>query len=152
MNVSDGIALLALLFAVVSFFDGKRSSRSATELIHREIDLVKLQFSKASIEVESEKKAEVSAKIFKEGNNWMVRIFNKGPAEARNVRLVLNEHNSIVSEGAFDGKFPMERMERGSSVNGYAYIHLSSPRKEKLTIQWNDESASNRCTTVELTI
>ena len=152
MDVSNIIAILALLLVAYSVFDGKRSSKAAIELIHREIELAKIQLSKAAIEVEADKKADVSARIFQEGKNSRVRVFNRGPSEARNVQLVLGEHNSIVTLQSFSGKLPMERMENGQSVDGHAHVHLSSPRKEKLTIQWDDDSSANRRTIVELTI
>ncbi len=98
-----------------------------------------------------EKQANVSARAFKEGKSWKVRVFNAGPSEAKNVRLLLDDQNHVVEVNAVEGKFPMARMEKGQGVDLWACVHNSSSRKETLIIQWYDAAGTNRENRVEIT-
>lgn len=102
--------------------------------------------------VDEERQANVFARAFREGKDWKVKVSNAGPSEAKNVRLVLDDQNHLVSENAVKGKFPMDRMEKGQSVDFWVFVHISSPRKETLMIQWDDSSGANREKRIEITL
>ncbi|MDO8884518.1 hypothetical protein, partial [Pseudotabrizicola sp.] len=63
-----------------------------------------------------------------------------------------DQNNILACEDAIQGKFPMDRMEHGQSVDFWANVDKDSPIKESLTIQWDDSSAVERKNTVEITV
>lgn len=146
------ISLLALFLAALAFWDTRRSNRSGMRLTEQEVELVRHQLMSIRTSAEQERQANVSARMFKEGKNWRVRVYNVGPSDAKNVRLLLDDHNRLVSANAIDGKFPMGRMEKGQSVDFWAGVTMSSPKKETLVIQWDDPSGVNRENRVEITL
>jgi hypothetical protein len=150
--ISDVISFLALIMSGVAIWDTRRSNRAAQHLIDNELELARHQLSILRHSTASEQKANVSARMYKQGKNWKIRVFNTGPSDAKNVRLVLNEKNQFVTENTLRNKFPMTRMERGQSVDIGASVPLSYPPKENLTIRWDDSSGIDQENTVELTI
>lgn len=147
------IALVALLISGLAYRQSIRQSSLTDRLTEREIELVRQQLATNFQAALQEKKALVSARMFKIGRNeWKVRVYNSGPAEAKNVRLILTDDNHLVEDNLIDGKFPMGRMESGQSVDFWANVHMSSNSKEILTIRWDDLSGIDRENKVEITI
>ena len=149
---SDIIAVVALFISAWALWDSRRLNRSSLRLSEQEIELVRHQLTSMRLSVEQDKRANVSARMYKEGKNWRVRVFNSGPSDARNVRLILDENNYLVTESAINGKLPLERMEKGQSVDFWARVHMSSPTKEAVLIKWDDAAGIDRETRVEITI
>jgi hypothetical protein len=143
---SDIIAVFALVISAWALWDSRRSNRSSLRLSEQEIELVRHQLTSMRQSVEQEKRANVSARMYKDGKNWRVRVYNSGPADAR------NDNNKLVTENAINGKLPMERMEKGQSVDFWALVHLSSPKKEAVLIKWDDATGLDRENRVEITI
>lgn len=151
--ISNIIALIAVLVSIISMILTLKSTRASERLSEREIELVRFQLQKAQRDFENEKKADVSARLYKvDRTTWRLRVYNNGPAEANNVRLILDEQNEIVTVGACSGKFPMARMERHQSVDIFTAVHMGSPRKEWLCITWDDSSGIDRVNKVEITL
>ena len=150
--MSDLIALLAMLASLFALWQTHKIAARSDRLTEQEIELIRQQLASNRQLAIEEKLANVSARMFKDGKTWRVRVFNAGPSEARNVRLLLTDSNYLVCQNAIHGKFPMERMEKGQSVDFWAIVTQSSPNKESLTIQWDDSSGLNRKNTVEITI
>lgn len=149
---SDIIAAIALFLSAWALWDSRRLNRNSLRLSEQEIELVRYQLASVRQNVEQEKRANVSARMYKDGKNYRVRVYNSGPSDARNVRIILNESNQLVTEGAINGKLPMERMEKGQSVDFWARVHLSSPTKETVLIKWDDAAGIDRENHVEITI
>lgn len=148
---SDIIAVVALLISAWALWDNRRLNRSSLRLSEQEIELVRHQLTSMRQSVEQEKRANVSARMYKDGKTWRVRVYNAGPSDARNVRIILEEGNCFVVQSEIDRRFPMQRMERGQSVDIVAMVDSVSPSKEYLLIKWNDAAATDRENRVELT-
>lgn len=145
------IASVAALISIVSLFVTLRSTRASERLSEREIELVRFQLGKAQREVEDEKRANVSARLYKvRQSDWRLKVYNSGPAEAKNVRIILDDQNQIVSSGAVAEKFPMERLERGQNVDIFTAVHMGSPSKEWLRLTWDDPSGIDRENRIEI--
>ena len=151
--IAEAIAAISILVSIIALFVTLKSTRASERLSEREIELVRFQLGKAQKEVENERKAEVSARLYKvERNTWRLKVFNTGPAEAKNVRLILDDQNEIVSAGAVSDKFPMARMERHQTVEIRTAVHMGSPPKEWLHLMWDDSSGIDRENRVEITL
>ena len=135
-----------------TWLDARRSQKLSEDLVRHELELAKIQLTRVRDESQAEKKAVVSARLYKGEKGHRVRVFNAGPSEARNVRLLLDENNQLVSQEAIGDKLPLDKMERGQSVDFWAFVHLQSPTKEYLTISWDDASGDGQTNKVELTV
>ena len=128
MEISDVIAGLALLVSASALLVTLRSFKSESRLTDREIELVRIQIQQARGEAKREKTASVSARLNRiDKANWRLRVFNTGPAIARNVRLLLDDQNHVVEECFANDKFPMSKLEKGQSVDLAAVVHMQTP-------------------------
>ncbi|NOC47526.1 hypothetical protein [Ruegeria sp. HKCCD7559] len=153
MELSDVIAGFALLVSASALIVTLRSFKSQSRLTDREIELVRIQIQQAQGEAKREKTASVSARLNRiDRTNWRLRVFNTGPATARNVRLLLDDQNQIVAENFANDKFPMSKLEKGQSVDLAAMVHMQTPPKEWLRITWEDPSGEVKENRVEITI
>jgi hypothetical protein len=150
--MNDLLSLLALVLSGVALWHSFRQSKKSDRLTEQEIELVRQQLASNRRVNLLEREANVSARMFKEGKSWKIRVFNTGPSDARNIRIQIEESNQLVVEGAFEGKFPLARMEKGQSVDFWANVHKASPLKETLTILWDDQAGRDRKNNVELTV
>lgn len=145
------VSISAVLISIFALWETRRANRSSMRLTEQEIELVRHQLAKARNETVEERKANVSAQMYRDGKSWRVRVQNIGPADARNVRLILDHQNAMVSASATAGKFPMERMTSGQYVDFWALVHMGTPPKEMLVIHWDDLHGVDRENRVELT-
>ncbi len=151
--ITNLISSLAVVVSIVALFVTLRSTRASERLSEREIELVRFQLTKARREIEDEKRASVSARLYKvDKSNWRLKVYNQGPAEAKNVRIVLNEQNQLIDARSASEKFPMTRLEVGQSVEMNAYVHLASPSKEWIVLNWDDASGIDRENRLEITL
>ena len=153
MPLSDLIAAAALLVSIAVYFQTRMSLREISDKTARENELLRHQIDEARNQKIAEKRASVSARIYKiSSSNWRVKVFNRGPAPAHNVRLILDDQNEIIQVGLISEKFPMGQMEAGQSVEFPARVYIGTPSKEKLTINWVDQDGGEQSHCVELTI
>ena len=72
-------------------------------------------------------------------NRHRVKVFNKGKAPARNVRIEFPDGNDIVPVSEIADKFPMESLEQHQAVDLIAAIHMGTPRKQRVILRWVDD-------------
>lgn len=145
------IAGLALLVSLFNWRQQSAQNNSQQRLNEREVELVRIQLQRAQKDEQQAVTARLSARLFKDGKNWRVRVFNRGPSDARNVRVVVSDDGGFLNSNIVEDKFPMERMEVRQSVDLIASVHLQSPSKQDIRIIWNDASAIDRSSSVTLT-
>ncbi len=144
-------SIIAVVISIFAYLETRKANRSSMRLTEQEIEVVRHQLAKARNETVEERKANVTAQMYRDGKGWRVRVQNLGPAEAKNVRLVLDDQNMMVIASATVGKFPMNRMASGQYVDFWARVHMDTPPKERLVIHWDDPHSVDRENTVELT-
>ena len=150
--MNDFIPIAALVVSLLALWQTHRVSADSKRLTEQEIELIRQQLAANRLAAVQEKQASISARMYKDGKSWRVSVYNSGPAEAKNVRLLHDDTNQLVSKDAIDGKFPLVKMEKGQSVDFWANVHMTSPLKETLVIQWDDLSGPNRENRVEITV
>jgi hypothetical protein len=144
------VAVLAFAFSIYTFRKTHKLSEKQTELIEDQKRLNKILVEKEESEAHNAKKADLSARLVKvANNNWRVKIFNKGKAEARHVRV--ESDTNILLNRDVESKFPMDRLEPQQGIDLIAAIHLNSPSKIPIKLVWDDATGNDHSKTVDLT-
>lgn len=137
MEFSDIISLIALLIAVLSL--GMNFWFNWHQL-----PLLRHSLKKSQVEALEEKKADIGVKLVKLGNSkYRVKIFNRGKAAARNVRIELPDSNNMIPDHEIRDKFPMEVLEQHDSVDLIAAVHIGTPRKHEVLLKWEDDHSDS---------
>lgn len=104
-------------------------------------------------EAEATKKADLGASFLKLGkNSHRLKIWNKGKATARNVRIAFPDGNQFVAEDDVRRKFPLETLEQFQAVEVIAYLSLGTDGKHHLKLTWDDDSGEDNEKSVYVTI
>nr|VFK49672.1 MAG: hypothetical protein BECKTC1821D_GA0114238_10825 [Candidatus Kentron sp. TC] len=108
IDLGDIIAGCALLFSICATWRTASFNERQKSLIESQEKLNNLLLKKEEGEALSDKKADLGASFVKLGSsNYRLKIWNKGNATARNVRLEFPEGNDVVIESEVDKKFPL---------------------------------------------
>lgn len=124
---SEAIALIAV---VTAFYYGWQNSKLTKRLIAKEAG-----------EAEARKRAELGVNLFKIGKSgYRLKVFNKGGAAARNVRIeVLDNDSHLLIQSDIDSKFPHECIEPQQGVELIASVHFGSKSKHPIKVIWDDD-------------
>jgi len=152
-EISETIALIALFVATGSLWVSFKNSKKTKNLSLKEVESLRIQIANAQAEHSGGKEADMSARMYKHSkNSWRVKVFNKGPSGAYDVRLEFDDENHFLFNDYVKSKFPMKTMEKGQSVELLAGVFHGSPAKDDITILWRGAENSKKSKTVTLTI
>lgn len=99
------------------------------------------------------KQADLGASYLRLGKgNHRLKIWNKGKATARNIRIDFPDGNNLVAESDVVQKFPLEALEQFQFVELTAYMRIGMKEKHQLTLTWDDASGENVSKNVYVTI
>jgi len=122
-NVIAGIALL------LSGYATWKTSKLNSLLLEKEAN-----------EALKNKKADLGANFIKLGSsNYRLKIFNKGKAIARDIRIEFPEGNDVLIQSDIDEKFPLESLDIFQPVELVASVHLGTKRKHPIRLIWSDD-------------
>jgi hypothetical protein len=145
IDLSGIVAIIALGFSIYTYWRQNQSNKKQEALIESQHKLNELLASKETSEMAAAKSADLGAAFQKLGRSqYRLKIFNKGPATARNVRIAFPDGNEFIPDHDLEGKFPMESMDKYQAVELIAAIHMSSPSKLKVQLNWVDEDNAER--------
>lgn len=135
-DVVAGLAFFLSAYATwktVQFNDRQRSLIESQERLNRRL------LEKEDAEASGEKKADLGATFIKLGSsNHRLKIWNKGKAAARNVRIEFPSGNDVVMQSDIDRKFPLESLDPFQSVEIIAAVHMGSKSKHEVKLLWAD--------------
>ncbi|KWI68273.1 hypothetical protein WT75_22210 [Burkholderia stagnalis] len=152
-DLSGYAAALALILSCYSTWKTIKFNTKQEELIESQRQLNALLAKKEATEQAESRRASVSASFTKLGSSkYRLKIFNQGPATARNVRISFPSGNEFVPDSEVNAKFPMEIMDKYQSVELIAMVHMQSPSKLTVQLDWLDEDGSARSKTVHPTL
>jgi hypothetical protein len=98
-------------------------------------------------------KADLGANFIKLGSsNYRLKIFNKGRAPARNVRIEMPEGDGVLIASEIRDKFPLESLEQHQAVELIAAPHMGSKLKHTIRLLWADDASENNVKTLHLTL
>ncbi len=144
IQFADIIALIALLISIYSIYKTIQFNKRQNEFAKTANHLNKLLVEKENLDIVSKKKADISANFIHPGKNkYRLKVYNKGAATAKNVRIDFPDGNTVLSNYDVNSKFPVEIMEQFHSIELIASIHMQSPRKLTVKLTWDDDFKLN---------
>lgn len=128
-------------------------NRRQKSLIESQERLNNMLLQQGEREQQSAARADLGANFIKLGNSkYRLKIFNKGKATARNVRIELPGGESVLIASEINEKFPLESLEQHQSVELIAAPHLGSKLKHAIRLHWTDDASNDNAKTVHLTL
>ena len=149
--VSIAIACIALGASIWTSLAQRRASVAQRKLQSESNDLQRAtsELAKKQLEIllrdESGKHmARVSLDLVREGQGFRFYVRNLGDEDARNVdmELIIAPNNSPIIQSEYHEKFPVRRLQPGSSVSLIAALHLGSPTAYNAKISWTNPDGS----------
>ncbi len=151
--IPNAISFAALFIAIISLWISFTNSKNQRNLNLYEVEWLRIQIANAQAENTQDNNASLSARMYKIGkSDWRVKLFNKGPGDAFNVRLKLNDQNEFFIKNDVERKLPLNKMEKGQTVEFISAVHLGTHAKEDITIVWQNSENIEKQTTVTLTL
>ncbi len=140
-----GAAWLALILAGISLYKNHRSGKRQDELAATTEQLNRLLIERETQAGQDGKRADLSANLVNAGKrNWRLKVFNRGKATARNVRLIdLQKDSSILAQQHIQWKFPVPILEQHQYVEVAAISLLNGPSRAHVKLVWDDDSGEN---------
>ena len=151
ISVSDIIAFAALSLSLYSTKKTIDFNKRQKEFIETQDKLNLVLLEKERQESIGHRQADISANLVNIGRSYRVKVFNRGKATARNVRIEFSANDGVLIPGDVDSKFPLQTLEPFQAVELLATIHMGSPSKMDLTFTWNDASGDDRKKIVTVT-
>jgi hypothetical protein len=143
---SDVIATVALLISAYVAWHQRGINAS-----QKKVNELLLQ--QGETEAQAIRKADLGASFLKLGkNNYRLKIWNKGKATARNIRIDFPDGNQFVVKSDVSRKFPLEALEQFQSVEVMAYMTLGTDGKHHVRLTWDDESGKDIEKSVYVTV
>lgn len=144
MDAGDVIAGLAFLLSGYATWQTVSFNKKQKSLVESQEKLNNLLLEKENEDALKEKSADLGASFIKLGSSkYRLKIWNKGSATAKNVRIEFPEGNDVVIESEVVDKFPMESLERHQSVELVAVVHMQTKRKHVVRLIWEDDAQSH---------
>ncbi|WP_239670206.1 hypothetical protein [Morganella morganii] len=141
IDAGDVIAGLAFLLSAYATWQTVSFNKKQRSLVESQEKLNNRLLEKEDEDALKGKRADLGASFIKLGNSrYRLKIWNKGAATARNVRLEFPEGNDVVIDSEVTDKFPMEILERHQSVELIATVHMQTKRKHVVRLIWEDDA------------
>jgi hypothetical protein len=149
--VSIIISCIALAASIWISFAQRRASVAQRKLQSEANDLQRAisELAKKQLEIllrdeAGKHMARVSLDLAREGRDYRFYIRNLGTEEARDVamELLVEPKNSPIIQSEYDEKFPVKRLQPGSSVSLIAALHLGSPMAYNAKMSWTNPDGS----------
>ena len=129
------LSLIAIVGTIFTYFKHDRKIKAQEKLIND------YQLGKIEEEKIQKRQAVVRASLIV-GNKGhrILRIYNKGKATARNVRLIINDEPDYLYA---TNPFPFPMLNEGEYVNLNIELHKRLPDDISFEILWDDEYKEN---------
>lgn len=152
-SISDLWAGIALLVSIYAAQTTKKFNERQKSLIESQERLNKLLLKREEDESLTTRRADLSASFIKLGSSkYRLKIWNKGKAPARNVRIAFPEGNEIIPDSELRDKFPLELLETHQSVELIASVHMQTKSKQVVSLTWSDAFQEDNEKTVFVTL
>jgi hypothetical protein len=146
-DLGDIAAVLALILSAWSMKKTNDFNRRQKEFIDTNDRLNQMLIEKEAEESEAQKRADLSANFIKIGkSDYRLKIYNRGPGTASNVRVELLDQaaRDMLVESDVARKFPVPILEQHQNVDLLAAVHMQSPSRIEIALVWDDASGKDR--------
>lgn len=144
IDAGDVIAGLAFLLSGYATWQTVSFNKKQKSLVESQEKLNNLLLEKENEGAVKDKSADLGASFIKLGSSkYRLKIWNKGSATARNVRIEFPEGNDVVIDSEVSDKFPMKSLERHQSVELIAAVHMQTKRKHVVRLIWEDDAQTH---------
>ena len=140
VSLGDIAAFFALLISGYAVWTTTKFNKRQLSLVESQKQLNALLLEQGRNEAFNASKADPDASFVTLGRTrYKLKIWNKGQAAARNVRIVFPDGNDVVIDSEVQEKFPLEVLERFQSVELNAAISMQTKRKHKIRLMRADD-------------
>lgn len=142
-TVSWGDIFTGLAFFLSCFATGMTLlfNHRQEALIESQTRLNKMLLQQGERDANAAAKADLGANLIRlGGGNYRCKIFNKGKATARNVRIDFPDGNDVLIDDEIAELFPLETLEPHQSVDLIAAPHMGTKLKHAIRLHWTDEA------------
>lgn len=141
IDAGDVIAGLAFLLSTYATWQTISFNKKQKSVIESQEKLNNLLLEKENEDSLKEKRADLGATFIKLGNSkYRLKIWNKGAATARNVRLEFPEGNDVIIDSEVKDKFPLESLEKFQAVELVAAVSMQTKSKHVVRLIWEDDA------------
>lgn len=151
-SVSDVVSVLALLVSGYAIWTTASFNRRQIELVEGQKQLTAQQLKQGEADAIQAKSADLGANFVKVGDRYRLKIFNRGRASARNVKVEFVEGRDTFISTDVEGKFPLEVLEPQQSIELIAAVHMQTKAKHTLRLLWVDDASETNDKTVYPTL
>lgn len=140
MNLDNFFSMCAVILSGIAIYKTHKFNDYQKNIDHIQNELNKLLLRKETNEALDFAKADLAASFSTYGkSSTKLKIFNKGKAVARNVRIEFPEENNLFDKRSVESKFPLERLEQFQPVELTAYVGWDSSSKIVIKLIWDDD-------------
>jgi len=145
MTSSDYVAMLALCVSAAALFITYRFNGRQKKFFENQELLNRTLQRKEDAEVKASRQAALDANFLKTGTGYRLRVFNRGKAAARHVRIEFADANSesVFIPSDVESKFPLKVMQPHGSVDLIAAVSMDSASKYSIRLLWEDDHSSS---------
>jgi len=152
-SFGDVVAGIALILSGYATWRTIKFNERQKSLIESQKRLNNLLLEKGESEALDARKADLGATFIRLGNNkHRLKIWNKGKAPARDVRIKFPDGNDLLIDSDISEKFPLEILEQYQWVELIAAAHMGTKQKLTLRLIWADDFSENNEKTVYPTL
>ncbi|MBO6946403.1 MAG: hypothetical protein JJ855_00370 [Rhodospirillales bacterium] len=153
VSTGDVIALCALALSLFATWKTLRFNDRQKSLIESQERLNHLLLGREESEIIDSQRAELGASFIKLGNSQCrLKVFNRGRATARNVRIGFPDGCDVIVQSDVERKFPMESLEQHQSVELIAMRSFQTSSKHHIRLTWDDGTGKDQSKSVYATL
>lgn len=140
VDSGDIIAAIALLLSGYSIKKTNDFNKRQNEFIETNEKLNKILLEKETQDCIDKSKANISASFITLGSSKKrLKIFNKGSATARNIKLEFKDGKELFFENDLQRKLPIPILEQLQAVELLVASHCQSPSRVRIVLSWEDD-------------
>jgi hypothetical protein len=139
------LASVAVIVSLVVWNGQRKMQREANDLQRATSELAKKQLEILLREEKGKNTARLSLQLYRDGKTYRFRVSNISDVDAKDVDMQLimqkKEDNPLIAS-EYSEKFPIKRLQPGTSVSLIAAIHLGSPSAYNALLKWSNPDGS----------
>lgn len=144
-DLGDLLALGALVVSVWAVVTTKRFNQRQLNFERTAERLNHLLIEKEASENQAQRRADLGVAIYKAGrSDYRMKVFNRGKAAARNVRLEEIAEEGFLIRNDLAEKFPAPVLEPHAVIELHVFFHLSSASRTQIRLTWDDDFGADQ--------